>query len=217
MGFGTLLVFFGVAFFSSQLVVPLAHVLGGPAAAFAGAPGVLARENSMRNPQRTASTAAALMIGLALVTVVAMLAASIIASFFDAVNAIWQTDYAVTSQNNYSPIPVAVTDPLKKSPVTTAVVGVRAGEARFLDQTHNLDGRRPRCEQGLQPRLDGGLARPSWRISAPTARSPIRISRRATTSKWARRWTCSSRTATPGRSRSRGSSTRRTAARRSAC
>ncbi len=138
MGFGTVLVFFGVAFFSSQLVVPLAHVLGGPAAAFAGAPGVLARENSMRNPQRTASTAAALMIGLALVTVVAMLAASIIASFFDAVNAIWQTDYAVTSQNNYSPIPVAVTDPLKKSPVTTAVVGVRAGEARFLDQTHNL-------------------------------------------------------------------------------
>ena len=88
--------------------MPLAHVLGGPAAAFAGAPGVLARENAMRNPQRTASTAAALMIGLALVTVVAMLAASIIASFFDAVDQIWQTDYAVTAQNNYTPIPVSV-------------------------------------------------------------------------------------------------------------
>ncbi len=138
MGFGTLFVFFGVAFFSSQLVVPLSHALGGPAAAFAGAPGVLARENAMRNPQRTASTAAALMIGLALVTVVAMLAASIIASFFDAVDQIWQTDYAVTSQNNYTPIPVSVTEPLRDSPVTTAVVGVRAGEARFLGQTHSL-------------------------------------------------------------------------------
>jgi putative ABC transport system permease protein len=138
MGVGTLLVFFGVAFFSSQLVVPLAHVLGGPAAAVAGAPGVLARENSMRNPQRTASTAAALMIGLALVTVVAMLAQSILASFFDAVDKIWQTDYAVTSQNNYSPIPKSVSDPLRASPVTTQVVGVRAGEARFLNGTHQL-------------------------------------------------------------------------------
>jgi putative ABC transport system permease protein len=147
MGFGTLFVFFGVAFFSAQLVVPLAHVLGGPAAALAGAPGVLARENSMRNPQRTASTAAALMIGLALVTVVAMLAASILASFFDAVNKIWQTDYAVTAQNNSSPIPVSVSDPLRNSPVTTQVVGVRAGEARFLGATHSLTAVDPGASQ----------------------------------------------------------------------
>jgi putative ABC transport system permease protein len=138
MGIGTLFIFFGVAFFSSQLVIPLAHVLGGPAAAVAGAPGVLARENSMRNPQRTASTAAALMIGLALVTLVAMLAQAIRASFFDAVDKIWTTDYAVTAQNNYTPIPVSVTDPLRRSPIATVVVGVRAGEARFLGQNHSL-------------------------------------------------------------------------------
>jgi putative ABC transport system permease protein len=138
MGLGTLLVFFGVAFFTSQLVVPLAHVLGGPAAKLAGAPGVLARENSMRNPQRTASTAAALMIGLALVTLVAMLAQGIRASFFDAVNKIWTTDYAVTAQNNYSPIPISVDEPLRRVPGVTAVVGVRAGEAHFLGARHNL-------------------------------------------------------------------------------
>ena len=101
----------------------------------------------MRNPQRTASTAAALMIGLALVTVVAMLAASILASFFDAVNKIWQTDYAVTAQNNYSPIPVSVSDPLRNSPVTTQVVGVRAGEARFLGATHSLTAVDPGASQ----------------------------------------------------------------------
>jgi putative ABC transport system permease protein len=138
MGVGTLLVFIGVAFFSSQLVAPLAHVLGAPAAAVAGAPGVLARENAMRNPQRTASTAAALMIGLALVTVVAMLAQAIRAGFFDAVDKIWQTDYAVTAQNNYSPIPISVSDPLRNVPAATAVVGVRVGEARFLNQNHQL-------------------------------------------------------------------------------
>src|SRR5581483_6823329 len=82
MGVGALFVFVGVGLFSSQLVVPLAHVLGGPAARFAGAPGVLARENSMRNPQRTGSMAASLMIGLALVTLVTLLAAGIRASFF---------------------------------------------------------------------------------------------------------------------------------------
>jgi putative ABC transport system permease protein len=136
MGLGALLVFIGVAFFTSQLVIPLAHMLGGPAAKVAGAPGVLARENAMRNPQRTASSAAALMIGLALVTLVGMLAASIRSSFFDAVDKIWITDYAVTAQNNYSPIPVSVSEPLRGVPSATNVVGVRAGETQFLDGTH---------------------------------------------------------------------------------
>jgi putative ABC transport system permease protein len=140
MGIGTVLIFFGVAFFSSQLVVPLAHLLGGPAARLGGAPGILARDNAMRNPQRTASTAAALMIGLALVTLVAMLAQGIRASFFDAVNKIWVTDYAVTAQNNYSPIPISVADPLRKAPNNTAVVGVRAGEARIFGSTDFMTG-----------------------------------------------------------------------------
>jgi len=47
---------------------------GWPAARFFGASGKLARENAMRNPARTATTAAALMIGVALVTFVAVLA-----------------------------------------------------------------------------------------------------------------------------------------------
>ena len=136
MGVGAVLIFFGVAFFSAQLVTPLAHVLGGPAARFAGAPGILARENAMRNPQRTASTASALMIGLALVTLVGMLAASIRSSFFDAVDKIWVTDYALTAQNNYTPIPISTSEPLRQVPGVTAVVGVRTGEARFLNGDH---------------------------------------------------------------------------------
>ncbi|TML46105.1 MAG: ABC transporter permease, partial [Actinobacteria bacterium] len=81
MGFGTLLMFIGVALFSSRLVRPLARVLGWPATKIGGAAGLLARDNSRRNPQRTASTASALMIGLTLVTLVATLASGVIASF----------------------------------------------------------------------------------------------------------------------------------------
>ncbi len=138
MGAGALFVFIGVALFSAQLVVPLAHILGGPAAKVAGASGVLARENSMRNPQRTGSTAAALMIGLALVTLVTMLAQGIRHSFYDAVNKIWATDYAVTAQNNFDPIPVAVEKPLRQTAGVTAVVGVRSGESRAFGATHSV-------------------------------------------------------------------------------
>ena len=64
-------------------------------------------DNSQRNPQRTASTAAALMIGLALVTLVATLAAGIIQSFTGAVDDIFTADYAITAQNNFDPIPIS--------------------------------------------------------------------------------------------------------------
>ncbi len=140
MGFGTLCIFFGVALFSAQLVTPLATVIGAPGARFGGAPGVLARENAQRNPQRTGSTAAALMIGLALVTLVAMLAAGIRASFFNAVDHLWATDYAVTAENNYSPIPISVEKPIHSVPGVQQVVGVRTGEAKYLGKKHGFTG-----------------------------------------------------------------------------
>ena len=51
--------------------------LGRPVAAVFGMPGRLGRENSMRNPRRTAQTAGALMIGIALVSTIAVLGASL--------------------------------------------------------------------------------------------------------------------------------------------
>jgi putative ABC transport system permease protein len=86
-------------------------------------------ENARRNPQRTASTAAALMIGLALVTLVATLAAGIISSFTDAVNDLFTGDYAITAQNNFSPIPIDAAEAAAKAPGVIAVGNVRTGEA----------------------------------------------------------------------------------------
>jgi putative ABC transport system permease protein len=141
---GALLVFFGVALLSVRLVPPLAGLLGWPATKIGGTAGTLARENAQRNPQRTASTASALMIGLALVTLVSVLAAGIISSFKGAVNDIWKNaDYAVTAQNNFSPIPVAAANAIAKTPDVTAVGNVRAGQARAFGDTFNATAVNP--------------------------------------------------------------------------
>jgi putative ABC transport system permease protein len=127
---GALLVFIGVALLSVRLIGPLAWTLGWPAAKVGGAAGALARDNSRRNPQRTASTASALMIGLALVTLVSLLAAGIVSSFRGAVKDIWRNaDYAITAQNNFSPIPIAASQAVAKTPGVIEVSDVRAGAA----------------------------------------------------------------------------------------
>jgi putative ABC transport system permease protein len=136
MGIGALLIFIGVAMLSERAIGPLAWALGWPTTLIGGASGALARDNARRNPQRTASTAAALMIGLALVTLVAVLAAGITSSFRGAVDKIWQNaDYAITAQNNFTPIPPAAADAAAKSPIVEAVGNVRTGDVAAFGKT----------------------------------------------------------------------------------
>jgi putative ABC transport system permease protein len=135
MGLGALLIFIGVALFATKLVRPLAATLGEPAARVGGAAGKLARDNARRNPQRTASTAAALMIGLALVTLVATLAAGITNTFRGAVDDLFVADYAITAQNNFSPIPIDAAEAAAQADGVEAVASTRTGEARVFDST----------------------------------------------------------------------------------
>jgi putative ABC transport system permease protein len=134
MGVGALLIFVGVSLFASRLVRPLAGALGAPAARLGGSAGKLARDNARRNPQRTASTASALMIGLALVTLVATLAAGITGTFRGAVDDLFTGDYAITAQNNFSPIPVDAAEAVEDVPGVQAIGSTRTGEARIFDQ-----------------------------------------------------------------------------------
>jgi ABC-type lipoprotein release transport system permease subunit len=70
------------------------------------------------------------MIGLALVTLVSLLAAGIVSSFRGAVKDIWRNaDYAITAQNNFSPIPIAASQAVAKTPGVISVSNVRAGDA----------------------------------------------------------------------------------------
>ncbi len=73
------------------------------------------------------------MIGLALVTLVAVLAAGIVQTFKGAVNDLWRdADYAITAQNNFSPIPVAAADSVAQADGVVLVANVRTGEAFVL-------------------------------------------------------------------------------------
>jgi len=108
VGVGAVGVFLGVTLLSPLLVPPLASVVGAPLERIAGVPGRLARENSTRNPSRTASTAAALMIGLALVSFVTVFAAGIKGSIDDAIDKTLQADLIVSNDDGFSDIPIRV-------------------------------------------------------------------------------------------------------------
>jgi putative ABC transport system permease protein len=130
LGVGALSIFLGLALLSVRFIRPLAGALGWPATRIGGAAGALARDNARRNPQRTASTAAALMIGLALVTLVAVLAAGITSTFRGSVEELWEdADYAITAQNNFSPIPANVGEAVEDVPGVAGVGNVRTGDA----------------------------------------------------------------------------------------
>jgi putative ABC transport system permease protein len=92
LGLGTLILFIGVSLNAKRAVRPLAAVLGWPGTKIGGTAGTLARENAIRNPSRTASTASALMIGLALITFVAILGAGLRTAFGDAVDKLFVAD-----------------------------------------------------------------------------------------------------------------------------
>ena len=76
VGLGALLLFFGIVVLLATFARPLAGLFGVPVRVAAGVTGAIARGNAMRNPRRTAATASALVIGLALVAMVAILGES---------------------------------------------------------------------------------------------------------------------------------------------
>ena len=75
------------------------------------------------------------MIGLALVTLVATLAAGITSTFRGAVDEIFTADYAITAQNNFSPIPIDAAEAAAKAPGVEAIASTRTGEARVFGST----------------------------------------------------------------------------------
>ncbi len=81
---------------------PVSGVLGRPLARLLGTPARLGRENSMRNPKRTAQTAAALMIGLSLVSTIAVLGASFSKSAKNTVDSAVSADYIVSGKGGFS-------------------------------------------------------------------------------------------------------------------
>ena len=110
---GALLVFFGAVVLLAALARPLAGALGRPLRAV-DVTGALARGNAMRNPRRTAATASALVIGLALVGLVSIFGASAKASVRAAIDAGIRADFILKAQqfSGFSPQVAERLDPL---------------------------------------------------------------------------------------------------------
>jgi putative ABC transport system permease protein len=142
MGVGAIAVFIGVALASSQLVAPIASVIGWPLERLRGLAGRLARENAVRNPSRTAVTAAALMIGLALVTFVTVLAAGLRASINDTVDKSFAGDLVLTHQDNFSPIPAQAAPAVARIPGVAVVspINTSAGHVKGVSGTTGVEG-----------------------------------------------------------------------------
>jgi putative ABC transport system permease protein len=156
LGLGAVSVFLGVAMLAKTLVPPLASVLGWPATKLGGAAGKLARANSMRNPTRTASTASALMIGLALVTLVSVLAAGLKSTFQSGVNEVFHANYALTSTNDFSPISTASGEAIAKVPGVEVVSGVQAGEGHTAGGKTSVSGVAPDVSRVIKVKWQAG-------------------------------------------------------------
>jgi putative ABC transport system permease protein len=113
LGLGMIVMIFGVALLAPVLVRPLARAIGAPLQRIQGLPGRLARENAERQPQRTAITASALMIGLALVVFTAIFAAGLNGSINKVIDEQFsRTALIVTHDDGFSPVPTDVADKL---------------------------------------------------------------------------------------------------------
>ncbi|MGH2677371.1 MAG: ABC transporter permease, partial [Actinomycetota bacterium] len=128
VGAGAALTFIGVAILSPLVARPIAGVIGAPFRQI-GFAGRLGRENAMRNPRRTASTSAALMIGLGLVTFVAVFGDSLKASSDAALDEAIRSDFILTT-GGFAPLSPSVAEELQSAPEIAVASPTRVGGIR---------------------------------------------------------------------------------------
>ncbi len=130
VGLGALGLFVGVAMLSPALARPLSSGIGRPLARWLGVAGRLGRENSMRSPRRTAQTASALMVGLALVSAIAVFGASLSRSATSSVDNAIVADLIVSNTNTNGSGEISNSVPR----AAASVPGVNATTTVYADQ-----------------------------------------------------------------------------------
>ncbi|QIJ61344.1 ABC transporter permease [Streptomyces sp. JB150] len=150
LGAGVVLTLIATVVAGPLLVRPVIRVLGAAFPALFGPVGRMSQRNALRNPRRTGATAAALMIGLALVGGMSVASASMAASFDRQIDRTLGADFVVQN-TNFTPFPREVTDAVRG----TEGVGL-AVRARFTPVAVRLpDGDRvTTTAAGYDPRLD---------------------------------------------------------------
>ncbi len=154
VGAGVVATFIGVAILAPVIARPVGRILGAPLTRLRGMPGTLARENAVRNPRRTASTAAALMIGVALVGLIVIFASSIKQSLSGQIDRAFKADLVVMAGSgpgsSFSPavgeavgkVPgVELANPLRFGPFEAAGKGsfLVSSDPKTLDRIFDID------------------------------------------------------------------------------
>ncbi|OLE30349.1 MAG: hypothetical protein AUG44_01420 [Actinobacteria bacterium 13_1_20CM_3_71_11] len=138
---GAVVIFLGVGLLSPLVAKPLARLIGWPFAHWAGQPGKIARDNAMRSPRRTASTAAALMIGLALVSFVTIFAESVKVSSSKVLDQAVAADYILSGPANSGVgFSTDVVKRLAQQPELESATGIRFGQFKLDGGTQQLVG-----------------------------------------------------------------------------
>lgn len=109
-------------------VTPLARLLGSPFARTRGITGRLARQNALRNPTRTSTTAVALTVGVGLISVIAVAGASLRTSVGQAIEQGVRADFVVTA-DSFLGLPPQVAADLRAVPEVATTSSVRVGRA----------------------------------------------------------------------------------------
>jgi len=141
IGLATALVFLGVAALSPFVAAPFSRLVGSPIAKLGGVPGELARENALRNPRRTSTTAAALMIGVGLVGAIGIFAESAKASVDKIIDDSFVGDMVIDSGAfGFGGLSPELARQLNELPEVAAASGVRLGFAEIDGQSETLLG-----------------------------------------------------------------------------
>ncbi len=132
VGFGAFLVFMGFTVVGPVTAGPMARLLGWPMARFGGVASRIARENAMRNPKRTATTASALMIGVGLVGFISVTAQSLKVSVVDAIDNSITAQYVVTTDSfGATALPLTLTGRITALPEVRTAAAVSASFANI--------------------------------------------------------------------------------------
>jgi putative ABC transport system permease protein len=156
VGVGAVAIFIGVGMLAPLVARPLASAIGRPLARTLGVAGQLGRENSMRSPRRTAQTAAALIVGLALVATFAVFGASLSRSLTSSIDQAISADYILTTSGTEG-FSTTVTAAVARLSGVTAISTVYGGEFEFRGALSSLTGVSPvRLSQTIILRMVAG-------------------------------------------------------------
>jgi putative ABC transport system permease protein len=138
IGIGALLILIGVGMAMRMLIRPIAQGVGWPLQRLFGTSARLGRQNTMRDPARTASTAAALMVGIGLVVFVAVFVDGLKSSFFDALDKTVRSDLIVISEN-FASMPAGIVDVTRSVPEVESALGVGFAEVKVGGDTEDMN------------------------------------------------------------------------------